>query len=158
MANKQTSNYELNQIAEIKVSYDPKYEPSERWQVRSSDDAYNLFRTVWDNDSISFQEEFLIAYLNRSNQVLGIYRHAKGTEKACLISVKQVLAVAIKANASGLIIAHNHPSSSLLPSDQDVNLTKVIRQASEVFDLTLLDHLILRKEEGFYSFADDGII
>jgi DNA repair protein RadC len=68
------------------------------------------------------------------------------------------MAVAIKSNASSFLIAHNHPSSSLLPSEHDRNLTRRIRKAADFFDLVLLDHLILRKEEGFYSFADDGII
>ena len=150
--------YGINQIAEIKISYDPYYNPSERWQVRDSQDAYTAFRSVWNKDTICFQEEFAVIYLNRANQVLGIYKHSKGTDSACVVSIKQILAVGLKANASSLVLAHNHPSSSLIPSNQDYELTKTIKEATALCQMTLLDHLILRKEEGYYSFADEGKI
>ena len=73
-----TSNYHLDQIAEIKVSYDPYYDPSERWKVNSSREAYELFKEVWDKSGITLQEEFLVIYLNRANQALGVYKHTRG--------------------------------------------------------------------------------
>lgn len=150
--------YHLDQIAEIKVSYDPFYNPSERWQVNSSQDAYDLFCSVWDKSGIAFQEEFLVIYLNRANQALGVYRHAKGSDVSCVVSVKQILAIGLKSNACSFIVAHNHPSSNLRPSREDADLTTQIREAGLVVQLKLLDHLILRKEEGYYSFADEGEI
>jgi len=131
---------------------------NEKKKIQSSKDADQLLRSIWIWDAINFNEEFVAVYLNRSNQVLGVYKHTSGTEAACIVSVKQLLAVGLKANASSFIIAHNHPSSNLKPSNQDINLTKKIKSASELVELKLLDHLIIRSEDGFYSFADEGLL
>ena len=148
----------LNQIAEIQVTYKPIYKYDNRTKITTSQDANTLLREVWNLDAINFNEEFVAIYLNRANQVLGVYKHSSGTESACLVSVKQLLAVGLKSNASSFIIAHNHPSSNLKPSSQDIELTKKIKAASDICELKLLDHLIIRSEDGYYSFADEGLI
>ena len=150
--------YKLNQISEIQVTYKPIYKFDQRTKITTSHDADTLLRKVWNWDTINFNEEFVAIYLNRANQVLGVYKHSSGTESACLVSVKQLLAVGLKSNASSFIIAHNHPSSNLKPSNQDIELTKKIKAASDVCELKLLDHLIIRSEDGYYSFADEGLL
>jgi len=148
----------MDKIAEIKVSYEPTYKVDQRTKITTSQDADDLLRKVWNWDAINFNEEFVAIYLNRANQVLGVYKHSSGTESACLVSIKQLLAVGLKSNASSFIIAHNHPSSNIKPSSQDVELTKKVKAASDVCELKLLDHLIIRSETGYYSFADEGLI
>ena len=150
--------YKLNQIAEIQVSYKPIYKVDQRTKINTSQDANQLLRKVWNWDTVSFQEEFVAIYLNRANHVLGVYKHSSGTESACIVSVKQLLAVGLKSNASSFVIAHNHPSSNLKPSNQDIELTKKIKAAADVCELKLLDHLIIRSEDGYYSFADEGLL
>lgn len=154
--NQQSEVYRLNQIAEIKVMYDPLLKMDQRTKITTSHDANQLLRSIWNWDTMNFNEEFVAIYLNRANHVLGVYKHSSGTESACIVSVKQLLAVGFKSNASSFIIAHNHPSSNLKPSQQDLELTKKIKAASDVCELKLLDHLIIRSEDGYYSFADEG--
>ena len=72
-----------------------------------------------------------------------------------MVDIKLLLASAIKANASSIIVAHNHPSGNIKPSANDIRLTKKIKEAANLCDIALLDHLIVGKEE-FYSFTDDG--
>jgi DNA repair protein RadC len=66
--------------------------------------------------------------------------------------------VAIKANASGIIACHNHPSSNLNPSESDTKLTHKIKEAGNLMDIQLLDHLILATDDNYYSFADNGLL
>jgi len=148
----------MDKIAEIQVTYKPIYKYDKRTKITTSQNADQLLRKVWNWDTINFNEEFVAIYLNRANQVLGVYKHSSGTESACLVSIKQLLAVGLKSNASSFIISHNHPSSNLMPSKQDLELTKKVKAASDICELKLLDHLIIRSEDGYYSFADEGLL
>ena len=74
--------YRLNQIAEIQVTYKPIYKYDQRMKITTSQDAIELLRKVWNKGTINFNEEFLAIYLNRANQVLGVYKHSSGTESA----------------------------------------------------------------------------
>ena len=150
--------YRLNQIAEIQVTYKPIYKYDQRMKITTSQDAIELLRKVWNKGTINFNEEFLAIYLNRANQVLGVYKHSSGTESTCLVSIKQLIAVGLKSNATSFIISHNHHSCNLKPSKQDLELTKKIKAASDVCELKLIDHLIIRSEDGYYSFADEGLL
>ena len=144
----------MNQIInEIKLSYSNNQK--EEIKITSSEDAYNVFIDNWDKDTIQLQEEFKVLLLNRANIVLGIYSLSKGGVSGTIVDVKLLLASAIKANASSIIIAHNHPSGNLKPSENDIRLTKKIKEAGNFLDIKLLDHIIVTKE-GFYSFGDKG--
>ncbi len=68
-----------------------------------------------------------------------------------------ILAVALKCNATGIVIVHNHPSGNLKPSEQDKNITDKLRKACEILDIVLLDHLIISKNS-YYSFSDEGLL
>ena len=72
-----------------------------------------------------------------------------------MVDVKLLLASAIKANTSSIIVAHNHPSGNLKPSENDLRLTRRIKEGAKLLDITLLDHVIVTKDT-YYSFADDG--
>lgn len=96
-------------------------------------------------------------YLNRANRVIGIHRHSTGGVAGTVVDTKQILAVALKSNASSLILCHNHPSLNLQPSQADLEITRKIKQAAQTMDLSLLDHLIITSE-GYYSFADEGVL
>ena len=108
-------------------------------------------------DLIELQEEFNIIILNRSNEVLGIYNISKGGSTGTIVDAKLVFATALKCNANSIVLAHNHPSGNLTPSQNDLNLTRKLKKAGEVIDVSVVDHLILTKE-GYYSFADEGIL
>jgi DNA repair protein RadC len=95
--------------------------------------------------------------LNRSNRVLGISCISKGGISGTVVDLKIILQTALKANASGLIVSHNHPSGNLTASREDVKVTEKLKSACQLLDLSLLDHLII-SEEGYFSFADEGIL
>jgi len=87
--------------------------------------------------------------------LLGIYPLSKGGVSGTMVDVKLLLASAIKANTSSIIVAHNHPSGNLKPSENDLRLTRRIKEGAKLLDITLLDHVIVTKDT-YYSFADDG--
>lgn len=142
----------MNTIQEIKVSYSSGNK--DKIKITNSEDTYNLFLSCWSKKIIELQEEFKVLLLNRNNQVLGIYPLSKGGVSSTVVDAKLVFSVALKCNASSIIIAHNHPSGNLKPSQSDLNLTKKLKQAGSYLDIDLVDHLIVT-ENGYYSFADE---
>ncbi len=147
----------LTSIAEVRLTYKSKVKPSDRPKVNDSEDAFRLFWEHWD-DSISHVESMKIMLLNRASRVLGIADLSTGGTNGCLIDLKVVFQYAIKANASSIILAHNHPSGNLKPSEADLSITRKVKDASRLFDISLLDHLILTSEEKYYSMADEGCL
>ncbi|MCH7411869.1 JAB domain-containing protein [Belliella sp. R4-6] len=150
-------NFQDNQVAEIKLSYSHMVKPSLRPRINSSEDASKLLRENWDEDNLGFIEEFKVMLLSRCNKVIGICNIAKGGTTCVTVDLKLLMATAIKGVAMGIILAHNHPSGNLKSSDQDKRLTAKIKEACKIFDITVLDHIILT-EESYYSFADEGLI
>jgi DNA repair protein RadC len=143
-------------VSEIKVSYSNKVKASERIKICASKDAANILNTVFEN-CIQHHEEFYVILLNRSNRVLGISCISKGGISGTVVDVKIILQTALKANASGLIISHNHPSGNLTASSEDIKITEKLKNACKLLDLSLLDHLIIT-DEGYLSFADEGML
>ncbi|TXD47770.1 JAB domain-containing protein [Polaribacter sp. IC073] len=139
-------------ISEIKVSY--TNDNKNNFKITSSQTSYEAFLDSWDKDIIELQEEFKILLLSRSNQVLGIYSLSKGSTSATIVDAKLVFSVALKCNAASIIIAHNHPSNNLKPSQADKSLTKKLKTAGEYLDVKLLDHIIVTSG-GYYSFSDN---
>ena len=152
-------NQHLNlfQVAEINLSYNAKIKNSERPIVKSSRDAYNILKQNWDENKIDLLEQFKVILLSRANRVLGIVDISTGGIAGTVADPKLIFAAALKACASCIILAHNHPSGNLLPSHADISLTKKIKAGGEFLDITVADHLIMTSE-GYYSFADEGLL
>ena len=140
-------------IAEINVSYSNS--DTNRTKITNSKSAYEAILANWNIDLIEFQEIFKIILLNNSNEILGIYELSKGGSRGTVVDIKIMLSVALKAHSTALIMVHNHPSGTLKASNTDVALTKKVKEACEIVDLKLLDHLIITKN-GYYSFSDDN--
>ena len=145
----------IMEVAEIKVSYSNKN--LERIKVTNSQILYNLVLKQWDLDLIEFQEEVKIVLLNRANIVLGLYEMSKGGTSGTVVDIKIILGIALKCNASSIVITHNHPSGTLEPSEPDKSITKKLKEACRILDLNLLDHLIVTGQ-GYYSFSDNLIL
>ncbi len=97
--------------------------------------------------------------LNRANKVLGITTISEGGLSGTVTDVRLIYQYAIKGNACGIIIAHNHPSGNSNPSESDQKITQKIKEAGNLLDIQLLDHIILTPEkEIFRSLADEGQI
>ncbi len=143
----------MNTIQEIKVSYTSGNR--DKVKITNSKDSYELFLSCWSQKTIELQEEFKVLLLNRNHQVLGIYPLSKGGVSGTVVDAKLVFSVALKCNASSIIISHNHPSGNLKPSEADMRLTQKLKEAGNCLDVMVLDHIILSKQ-GYYSFADES--
>ena len=146
------------QVSEIQLIYKSKMKASERPHVSTSSDAYQIFKQNWDENKIEFIEQFKVLFLNRSNKVLGIFELSTGGVSGTVADPKLVFAAALKANASNIILCHNHPSGNIKPSRADEQLTQKIKEAGKYLDLPVVDHLIITSEDGYYSFADEGLL
>ena len=145
-------------ISEVQLVYRTKVKASERLQIKCSKDAFDIFMESWELDSIEHIEEFKLLLMNRSNSVLGILAVSKGGISGTVTDVRLIFQAAIKANASGIIVCHNHPSGNLKPSESDMKITQKIKESGNLMDIQLLDHLIIVPEEKYYSMADEGIL
>jgi DNA repair protein RadC len=103
-------------------------------------------------------EEFKLLLMNRSNSVLGIMPVSKGGLSRTVTDVRLIFQGAIKTNASWIIVCHNHPSGNLNPSESNTKITNKIKEAGNLMDIQLLDHLILTMDGSYYSFADNGLL
>jgi DNA repair protein RadC len=102
-------------------------------------------------------EEFWVLVLNRANVVIGMHCVSKGGLTGTLADGRIIFRIAIENRASGVILAHNHPSGNLRPSEADKQLTNKLINASKVMDVQILDHLIIAGNQ-YFSFADEGLI
>lgn len=142
-------------VAEIEVSYKP--EKIVEFSISDSRKSFELMLLDWEHKRIEMQEEVKVMLLNRNNKVLGIYSLAMGGITGCVVDVRIILAVALKTLATGIILVHNHPSGNLKPSTEDLKITKQLKSASGLIGITLLDHLIITKDD-YFSFADEGLL
>lgn len=102
-------------------------------------------------------EECWVLYLNRANKLISKDRLSIGGVTATVVDVKIIIKAALEKLASSIILVHNHPSGNPHPGENDKVQTKILKDAASLFDITLLDHLIIAGD-GYFSFADDGII
>ncbi|WP_206538810.1 JAB domain-containing protein [Aquimarina macrocephali] len=144
-----------SKVSEVKLTYANKVKACDRVKIKWSKDAAILFKESWDYDTIDAFETFKAMYLNRANQVLGIVTISTGGIAAALADPTKVFCGAIKCLAAGIILCHNHPSGSLMPSDVDKKLTERMKHAGEILGITILDHVIISRE-GYRSMTDQG--
>lgn len=146
----------IQQVAEITVSYKPEVRNNPL--IESSIDAYREVKDFFPEELIHLQEMFVVMYLNRANRIIGVYRMSLGGITGTVADPRIILGTALKVAATGIILAHNHPSGNLKPSKADELLTNKIKQGAQFMDIQVADHLILSSIEGYYSFADEGLI
>jgi DNA repair protein RadC len=123
-------------------------------QIRSSKDVSDIFQPLLSD---LLHEEFWILFLNRSNKVINRMKLSQGGISGTVTDVRIVMKKAIECLASGIIVCHNHPSGNLNPSESDSKITQKIKEAGNLMDIQLLDHLII-SDKDYYSFADNGLI
>jgi len=146
---------EMYKVAEIELIYKTRVKASQRPKVSSSKEVYQILLKSWDENKIEFVEQFKILLLNRGGRILGIYEVSSGGVSGTVADPKLIFSAALKANASSLILSHNHPSGNTRPSEADRQLTRRIKMAGELLDISVLDHIIVTTE-GYCSFADEG--
>ncbi|PIQ27446.1 MAG: hypothetical protein COW63_16130 [Bacteroidetes bacterium CG18_big_fil_WC_8_21_14_2_50_41_14] len=124
----------------------------DKQKITSSQDAYNL---LYADLSDKYHEEFWVLLLDRANKVIRKVNISEGGLTGTVADPKKIFQLALEQHASGIILAHNHPSNNLQPSPNDMDLTKKIVSGGKSLDINILDHLIIGNDK-FYSFADEG--
>jgi len=147
-----------DKVSEIKISYKEKTKILKSDVIKSSADVAKLLFKDWDSDTIGLQESFKVLLLNNSNKVKGIYQISQGGITGTLVDLRILFAVVLKSLSVGIILAHNHPSSKLQPSETDKQLTRKIKKAADFLDIKVLDHLIITPNGNYYSFSDNGLL
>ena len=129
-------------------------EPAKKPHIHSSKDAFTLLQ----GDLLDLKyEEFWVLFLKRNNEVIKKEMISRGGMSGTVVDTKIVYKKALEESASGIIAAHNHPSGQLKPSHDDKRLTRKLKEAGAILDISFLDHLIIT-DQGFYSFADENML
>lgn len=147
----------LSNVAEVELVYKSKVKASDRPGIATSKDAYDVLQAIWEEGKMDLVEQFKVLFLNRANKVLCVYNVSSGGITGTVADPRLIYSAALKVNAVSLVLSHNHPSGSLKPSRQDEELTQKIKCAGSFLDIKVLDHLII-SSEGYYSFADEGLL
>ena len=145
-------------VNEISIKYQGNFKISQAPKISSSVNAAELLYNTWNKDQIGLKETFKVMLLNNANKVKGIFEVSTGGITGTLVDLRILFAVILKSLSCGVILAHNHPSGTLQPSEADKRLTQKIIKAAELLDIKVLDHLILTPDGNYVSFADEGIL
>jgi len=144
-------------LAEMTASYKSKINKEDRVTVTQSKDIYNYFVSVWNDDRIEYVEDSKVILLNKKNEILGWVSLSGGCVDGVMLDKKVIFQHALLANASSVILAHNHPSGNTTPSEQDITVTKDIIKAGKIIGINVLDHIIVTTN-GYTSLMDQGCI
>lgn len=127
--------------------------PTEKKKIATSRDAFEILQQYLADNTY---ENFVILLLNRANMPIGSpHLISQGGIAGTVVEIKQIMKLALDFTASGIILAHNHPSGNLVPSHEDMRLTDKVKQAAGFFEILVLDHLIINGNQ-YYSFGDEG--
>ena len=142
-------------VSEVELIYKKKQSTANAKKIDSSKIAFDILISLWDKNKIDYVEHFYALYLNRANKVIGSILLSTGGCVGTIVDVKVLIQGALLSNAQAIVIAHNHPSGSLIPSNSDLDITSRIKTACNYFEISLLDHLIIADND-YYSFKDEG--
>ena len=124
-------------------------------KIESSRDVFDLLLPNWLD--IDYVESFHVVLLNRGGRLIGVSKISVGSVSGTVADPKKIFQTALKANATSVILCHNHPSGQTRPSKNDEDITKRCGEAGKFLDLPVLDHIILTRAE-YFSFADEGML
>lgn len=123
--------------------------------VKQPCDVIKCLRQYIAPERISYKEFFWVILLTRAHSIIGISEVASGTTDCVSVSIKEIAQLALLSNCSSVVIAHNHPSGKLQSSESDRKITQRISKALKLFDIQLIDHIIITQESS-YSLYDNG--
>ena len=125
-------------------------------KIQNANDSAEFIKQFYQGD-IEIYESFFLLLLNNSNQTIGYAKISQGGVTSTVVDVKIIAKYAVDSLATGIILAHNHPSGNLTPSSADISITNKVKEAMKLFDIAVLDHIILTADS-FYSFANNGLM
>ena len=129
-------------------------EVPEKIQISSSSDLFKVLHPFLGDLQT---EEFWAVFLNQSNRIVGKSRLSAGGINQSVVDVRILFKTALENLATGVVIAHNHPSGNLKPSQEDLKITKQISEAGKILNIQMLDHLIIT-QNSYLSFADENLL
>lgn len=133
-------------------------------KITSPDHSANIFYKIFPENKLSVQEFFYVLYTDRQNNVIAYYNVSKGGIAGTVVDVELICSIAVKLLAKGIVVGHNHPSGNLKPSQEDIQITKKMKEAFHTLDIVLMDHIIVVRgqtnlvNKKYYSFANEGQI
>lgn len=144
-------------MPEITIKY--KSGECKKVKVKNSEDSASVFRQIFNSDTIEYSEEFCVLFLNSANTTIGWSKLSSGGMTSTVVDVRVLLTQALLCGAVALMVAHNHPSGQLVPSNDDERVTRRIAAGCEAIGVQFLEHIILSgTDDKYYSFADNGKI
>jgi len=144
-------------LPQTKITVKTKKGDGITYQMKTSADAAQFFRTIFNADTIQWTEESAMITLNRANEVISVDKLSSGGTSGVIVDAKVVFTIALKLTGHSIILAHNHPSGNLQASEDDIKVTKQLVNAGRVLDIRVLDHLILT-DKGYLSMADEHLM
>ncbi len=150
-------SHSLFTVSEVELVYRNKVKPEDRLKITSPENAYDAFISAWDLNKIDMVEQFYVLFVDRAMNCLGISNVFTGGISSVQVDPKIIFAMALKANASGIFVAHNHPSNHLDASKPDIDITKKLVAGGKVLDIHVYDHQIVTSRK-YFSFAEQGLI
>ncbi len=143
-------------VPRVRLTYNGLVQTKNRVKITQVWETERVFRRLFNGDLEHIESMWMLA-INRANEILGAFEVSRGGVAGTVCDPKVVFQFALLTNASGIILAHNHPSGNLTPSQADIDLTKKVKKGAALLEMKLLDHLIITAEH-YYSFASEGQI
>lgn len=141
-------------VAALEIGRRRRNTTARRTQIKNSQDAGELFAPLLGD---LLHEETWMALLNHASYVIELQKISQGGLSATIVDIRLIIKAALDKNATRLILSHNHPSANPAPSREDMALTSKLKEACRLFDIDLLDHIIIAGNET-YSFADNNLL
>ena len=148
-------------VFEASISY-RLVSPGENVRLNNASAIADYLRSAYEKNPV--QEAFFAVFLSRRGHPIGRHLISLGTLTSTLVSAREVFRGAILANAATLVVSHNHPSGDPAPSNADIAVTRLLREASKTLEIDLLDHVVVGTKEsdplgkGFFSFREAGLL
>lgn len=124
----------------------------ERPRIRSASDSVRIVQSMLGDLNV---EEFWVLYLNQGNFIIHKEQMGIGGISSTAVDVRLIIRMALEKRATGMILSHNHPSGNTNPSQTDIRLTQKIKEAAQIFNIDVIDHIIVTQKE-YFSFAEEG--
>lgn len=144
-------------LPEITVTWSHKVPLSQLPKVGRSGEVYEVCKQLYSPGQIEYVEFFHVLLLNGAGRVLCSFKVSEGGVGASVVCPIKVFGAAVKVNARTMILVHNHPSGNLNPSGSDLEITRKLQEGGKLLEITVYDHIIMTAE-GYYSFADEGLM
>lgn len=129
-------------------------EVPEKVQITCSKDSFKILQPFLGDLQT---EEFWVIFLNQNNKMIGKSKLSSGGINQSVVDIRILFKKALESFATGIVIAHNHPSGNLKPSQEDLKITKQISEGGKILNIQLLDHLIIT-QNSYFSFADENLL